>query len=58
MQIILHGSQLNVGSQRIFTPSLGRAYSDAEIAALSNYIVTHFGGQQGALSAQDVAGRR
>jgi mono/diheme cytochrome c family protein len=57
-QIIMHGSQLNVGGQRIFMPSFGRAYSDAEIAALSNYIVNHFGGQQAALSAQDVAERR
>ncbi|WP_267221564.1 c-type cytochrome [Dyella silvae] len=57
-QIILHGSQLNVGHQPVSMPSFGQAYSDAEIAALSNYIVKHFGGQQGALSAADVAARR
>ncbi|WP_199099140.1 cytochrome c [Dyella sp. ASV21] len=57
-QVILHGTELNVGGQRIFMPSFGRAYSDAEIAALSNYVVTHYGGQSGALSAADVAGRR
>jgi mono/diheme cytochrome c family protein len=57
-QVILHGSQLNVGHQSVSMPSFGEAYSDAEIAALSNYIVKHFGGQQGALSAADVAARR
>jgi len=57
-QIILHGSQLHVGNQRNAMPSFGSAYSDAEIAALSNYVVSHLGGQQGALSASDVAKRR
>jgi mono/diheme cytochrome c family protein len=57
-QIILHGSQLRAGNQRIFMPSFGSAYSDVEIAALSNYVVSHFGEQQGRLSASDVANRR
>jgi mono/diheme cytochrome c family protein len=57
-QVILHGTALNVGGQTIFMPSFGRAYSDAEIAALSNYVVGHFGGQRGTLSASDVAARR
>jgi mono/diheme cytochrome c family protein len=57
-QVILHGTQLDVSGQRIFMPSFGRAYSDAEIAALSNYVVGHFGGQQGTLSASEVAKRR
>lgn len=57
-QVILHGSQLRVDGQHVFMPSFGRAYSDAEIAALSNYVINHFGGQQGTLSAEDVAKRR
>ncbi|HUA79964.1 MAG TPA: cytochrome c [Dyella sp.] len=57
-QIILHGSQLQVGNQRIFMPPFGSAYSDAEIAALSNYVIHHFGDQNGTLSASDVASRR
>lgn len=57
-QIILHGSQLQVGNQRVFMPSFGSAYSDAEIAALSNYVISHFGEQRGTLSASDVAARR
>lgn len=57
-QIILNGSSLHVHGEQIFMPSFGRAYSDAEIAALSNYITGHFGGQQGMLSASDIAKRR
>lgn len=57
-QVILHGTQLDVSGQRIFMPSFGRAYSDAEIAALSNYVVSRFGGQEGKLSAAEVAKRR
>jgi len=57
-QIILNGSSLHVRGQEIFMPSFGRAYSDAEIAALSNYVMSQFGGQQGTLSAEEVAKRR
>ncbi|WP_114241567.1 cytochrome c [Dyella sp. C9] len=57
-QIIINGSSLHVGGQEVFMPSFGDAYSDAEIAALSNYVTSHFGGQQGTLSADDVARRR
>lgn len=57
-QIIINGSSLHVGGQQVFMPSFGEAYSDAEIAALSNYVTAHFGGQQGTLSADDVAKRR
>ena len=57
-QVILGGSRLNVGGQRMFMPSFREAYSDAEVAALSNYVLAHFGGQAGTLSASDVAERR
>lgn len=57
-QVILYGSHLSVGNQQVFMPSFGGGYSDAEIAALSNYVVSHYGGQKGTLSAADVQGRR
>lgn len=57
-QIIISGSALNVGGQRVFMPSFGHAYSDAEIAALSNYVMNRFGGQPAKLSASDIASRR
>jgi mono/diheme cytochrome c family protein len=42
----------------VFMPSFDRAYSDSEVAALGNSVLTHFGGEQGALTAEDVAKRR
>jgi mono/diheme cytochrome c family protein len=57
-QVVLGGSRLNVRNQQVFMPSFGEGYTDAEIAALSNYVLSHFGGQPGTLSAADVAERR
>jgi mono/diheme cytochrome c family protein len=39
-------------------PSFGVAYTDAEIAAVANYAVAHFGGKQGQVTAEVVAGAR
>jgi len=39
-------------------PSFGAAYTDAEIGAVANYAVTHFGGKQGKVTAKDVADAR
>jgi mono/diheme cytochrome c family protein len=57
-QVILHGSQWHTAHGEVFMPSFDRAYSDSEIAALGNLVLTHFGGKQGALTAEDVAKRR
>jgi mono/diheme cytochrome c family protein len=58
IQVILHGSQLQTAQGEVFMPSFGRAYSDTEVAALSNFVLAHFGGKQGRLTAEDVAKRR
>jgi mono/diheme cytochrome c family protein len=57
-QIILQGSRLRTAHGEIFMPSFGRAYSDAEVSALSNFMLRHFGGKQGTLTAADVSKRR
>jgi mono/diheme cytochrome c family protein len=36
-------------------PAFKDAYSDPELAALSNYVVEHFGAKAPAISAADVA---
>ena len=36
-------------------PAFGNAYSDAEIAAVSNYVTARFGAKGAQLTAQDVA---
>ena len=54
-QVILQGSQLQTAYGEVFMPSFGGAYSDTEVAALSNFVLAHFGGKQGKLTAEDVA---
>jgi mono/diheme cytochrome c family protein len=56
-QVILHGSQSHTAHGEVFMPSFDRAYSDSEVAALDNFVLTHFGGKQGSLTAKDVAKR-
>jgi mono/diheme cytochrome c family protein len=57
-QAILHGVTMRVGETDVYMPSFGHAYSDPEIAALANYVIHHFGGKQGEVTAKDVADRR
>jgi mono/diheme cytochrome c family protein len=57
-QVILHGSQSHTAHGEVCMPSFDRAYSDSEVAALGNFVLTHFGGKQGSLTAEDVAERR
>jgi len=39
-------------------PPFAEAYSDEEIAAVSNYVIGHFGGKQGKVTAADVHASR
>jgi mono/diheme cytochrome c family protein len=39
-------------------PAFGSAYSDTEVAALTNYVIAHFGGKQGGVTPDEVAKRR
>ncbi len=57
-EVILQGASMRVGDTDVFMPSFADAYSDTEIAALANYVVTHFGGKHGSVTAHDVAERR
>lgn len=57
-QVILQGSQLRTAHSEGFMPSFGLAYSDAEVAALGNFVLAHFGGKQGKLTSEDIAKRR
>jgi len=36
-------------------PAFGNAYSDAEIAAVANYVTARFGSKGSSLTAEDVA---
>jgi mono/diheme cytochrome c family protein len=57
-QAILEGAKMRVGDADVYMPAFADAYSNAEVAALANYVVAHFGGKHGAVTAQDVAARR
>jgi mono/diheme cytochrome c family protein len=51
---MLKGAMFYVKGQRIFMPPLGGAYSNAELAAVANYVIGHFSGKTGHVTAQDV----
>jgi mono/diheme cytochrome c family protein len=57
-QVILEGAKMRVGDSDVFMPAFADAYSNAEVAALANYVVAHFGGKHGSVTADDVAARR
>jgi mono/diheme cytochrome c family protein len=57
-QIILQGTKARIGDTDVFMPSFADAYSDAEISALANYVVAHFGGKHSAVTPAEVAKRR
>jgi mono/diheme cytochrome c family protein len=57
-QVMLKGAMCRVKDQEIFMPPLGLEYSDAELAAVANYVIAHFGGKTGNVTPQDVAKQR
>jgi mono/diheme cytochrome c family protein len=57
-QAILQGVKMRVGGGDVFMPAFGDAYSNAEVAALANYVVAQYGGKSGTVTADDVAKRR
>jgi mono/diheme cytochrome c family protein len=54
IQVLLRGTQLKVGAATHTMPGFGAIYSDADIAAVANYVVAHFGNKQATVSAPDV----
>jgi len=57
-QAILQGVNMHVAGNDVYMPAFGAAYSDAEISALANYVIAHFGAKQGNVTPDDVAKRR
>jgi mono/diheme cytochrome c family protein len=56
VQMVLNGIGTPMEPQ--FMPRFGRAYSNAEIAAVANYVVHHFGGKKGEVTPADVGKQR
>jgi mono/diheme cytochrome c family protein len=58
IQTVLHGSSVTAPQGHAFMPSFRADYSDAEIAAVANYVTAHFGGQAASAEPKDVAKAR
>jgi mono/diheme cytochrome c family protein len=58
IQTVLRGSSVAAPQGHAFMPSFRANYSDAEIAAVANYVVAHFGGASGTATPKDVAKAR
>jgi mono/diheme cytochrome c family protein len=54
-QIILHGAEHRSAQHSADMPSFDTVFSDADIAAVANYVTAHFGVKSGQLNASDVA---
>ncbi|MRX07742.1 c-type cytochrome [Pseudoduganella sp. FT25W] len=57
-QVILHGARMRIGAEEVLMPAFHAAFTDAEIAQLSNYVLFQFGGKRGNVTAQMVADQR
>ena len=57
-QIVISGTRRLTPEGALSMPGFGDAYSDAEIAALANYVTGRFGGSASRITARDVADLR
>jgi len=58
IRVVLEGTSAPDHAATTAMPSFGAAYTDAEIAAVANYAIAHFGGKQGHVTAKGVAAAR
>jgi mono/diheme cytochrome c family protein len=54
-QIVISGTRRHVPEGAISMPAFGATHSDAEIAAVANYVTARFGSKASQLTAKDVA---
>lgn len=47
VQVMLRGERMHVRGQLVYMPTFARGYSDGELAAVANYVISHFGGKTG-----------
>jgi mono/diheme cytochrome c family protein len=58
IQVLLQGSHIQTEEGDAFMPRFGSAYTDEELAALSNFVIAHFGAKQSHITAQQVSNAR
>jgi mono/diheme cytochrome c family protein len=54
-QIVISGTKRHTPADSVSMPAFGNAYSDAEIAAVANYVTSRFGSKASQITAQGVA---
>jgi mono/diheme cytochrome c family protein len=57
-QTVINGVNRKTAEAMIFMPAFGDGYSDADIAAVSNYVTTRFGAEGGHLTEKDIVSLR
>ena len=57
-QIVISGTRRHTPPGALSMPAFGSIYSDAEIAAVANYVTARFGSKPSQITAQDVAALR
>lgn len=57
-QMILRGVKMRVHDNEVYMPAFDKAYTDAEVAALANYVIAQFGNKQGTVTPEFVAKQR
>jgi len=58
VRVILQGTVDQSGTSTTAMPAFAKGYSDAEIAALANYVIGHFGGMKGQVTPNVVSAAR
>ena len=53
--MVLHGARRETAQGSVLMPAFGNAYSDAEIAAVANYVTARFGAAPSQITAKTVA---
>lgn len=53
-QIVISGMRRRGGGGTVTMPAFGAAYSDAEIAAVANYVTQRFGSAGSSIEAQEI----
>src|ERR1700719_4488239 len=55
IQIMLNGAKYRIKDQNVYMMSFGPGYSDAELAAVANYVIAQLGGKTGRVTPEAVA---
>ncbi|GHH03457.1 c-type cytochrome [Pseudodonghicola xiamenensis] len=54
VQVLLNGTEITVQGRHQFMPGFARSYSNADVAAVANYVLSHFGDTEGKVDAGQV----